>query len=144
MTTSYHCKYFELHELVPPVIFRKYELRPDLLWQKFDVDLLRDIDHLRELFGICTINDWFWHGHYRFSGCRPFDCPEGADLSDHKCWNAFDLKFEDTKSDIVRKYIIKHQEDFPGIFVMEIETRWLHIAKRNWNKKDNGILLIKP
>jgi hypothetical protein len=98
------------------------------------------------MFGICTINDWFWGGKFKWSGLRPENCLIGADFSDHKFFNAFDLKFEDYHANAIREYILNHHEDLEAINVIEckeLSPTWCHVAHRNWNKHLYGVLVIK-
>lgn len=148
----YECKYFGLDELVWPEIFHKYKDRPYLLWQKFDPWQLKAIDDLREYFDCpIIVNTWSlgkigWLNNQllRFCGARPFNYPEGAELSDHKWWRAFDLHFRDVAASVVRQHILQNQERYSrGINVLEDTVSWVHVGKRNWDVNRYGILLVK-
>lgn len=149
---SYQCRNFSLDELVWPEIYQDYIARPDLLWQKFDPWQLKAIDDLRDNFDCpVIINNWkigkikcLGNQFLRFCGARPFNCPEGAELSDHKFWRGFDLHFRDVSAQIVRQHILQNQEKYSrGINVLEDRVTWVHIGKRNWDVDQYGILLVK-
>ncbi len=93
-------KHFSLYELLPPEVFHIYKERG---WNFFDLNVLFTLDALRERYGSITINDWYWGGNFIYSGFRPWDCPIGAAVSQHKFGRAMDAKFKDVTADEVRE-----------------------------------------
>ena len=89
-----------MHELLPPDLYRAYNKRGIFF---FDINALVTLDALRDRYGYCTVNNWFWGGDFKWSGFRPWDCPEGARLSQHKFGRAFDCKFRNVTADEVRE-----------------------------------------
>lgn len=85
----YKCKYFKLQELVPPDVYQKYG---DFAWRFFDVNLLKDIDTIRDKHGAITINNWSFGGNLRNCGFRS-NLYENSKLycSAHLFGKAFDL-----------------------------------------------------
>lgn len=117
MANTYIPKHFSIEELLPPPNFLPLPLRlefqrePQKLFRLFDYRVLVTLDRLRVRYGVCTVNNWqlftakewadFSTYMFRFSGWRPFDCEEGAALSEHKLFRAFDCKFRyNTPSDV--------------------------------------------
>lgn len=117
MLSSYVPKHFAIEELIPPLPFmpkplgRIYNADKNSLFRLFDYRVLVTLDRLRGRYGSCSVNNWHhfpsvdWYagtaGQFRFSGWRPFDCKEGAGLSEHKFFRAMDCKFRDvTPSEI--------------------------------------------
>lgn len=100
----YICRHFTIAELLPPpqfmppVMRARFESDPTFLFRCFPWRMLVTMDRMRERYGSMTVNNWStWPGEpnraRRFSCWRPFDCPEGADLSEHKFFRAFDSVF---------------------------------------------------
>ena len=129
-------KYFALHELLPPDIFRAYS---DRGWYFFDLHVLFSLDALRERYGTVTVNNWFWGGKYKYSGYRPWNCPVGARTSQHKFGRAMDCKFKNVTADEVREdmrnagcFDPKSSKPFPYAFahIRRIENfegmSWFH------------------
>jgi len=148
----YKCEHFIIQELVDP---KTYKERGEKAWKLFDPLLLMGIDILRDKWGPCTINDWFWGGKFKWSGLRTKDCKIGAVYSDHRFAQAFDLKFENAtpkeirdwiKSEIKRKFFATKNKktSYPlGHFITAVELStpsWTHVARRNVK----GIEWIKP
>lgn len=132
----YDLRYYSIHELVPPELYRAYG---DRAMYMFDINALITIDLLRSHYGSCTINNWFWGGDYKNSGFRLWNCPEGARLSQHKFGRAFDCKFKNVSADEVREdmrksgcFESKPKQDIPFRFhkIRRIEAfegmSWFH------------------
>lgn len=148
----YECKYFRIEELVPQDLFEQYRDKQHRLWQLFDVRALMTLDALRDRLGSITVNNWFWGGRRIFSGWRPFDCPEGAALSQHKWGRGFDCKFKEHSAQSVRKELYQADgsgrqfgmphfanitciEDFPGM-------SWFHFDVRNHDVGNLGLMVV--
>ena len=93
------------------------------------------------------MNTWMWGGTNKFRGWRPWDCETGATLSQHKFGRACDMVFLDLVDGVnwVRDSILTDTDDpiFKYITCVETGVPWLHIDFRNWNKEQDGILVIK-
>jgi hypothetical protein len=124
----YTCKFFEIEELVHPQVFQD---RGYKAWMLLDKGLLMAIDRLRERFGPMIINNWKFGGERKWSGLRNPDCPDYSQYSQHTFGRAFDILFTETSVDDVRRYILNHEDEFPEIGGVELNTSWLHIDGRN-------------
>lgn len=101
-------KHFRIEELIPPpqflplILRQVYQREPARLFRCLPWPLLVTLDRLRDRFGPCTINTWYgkpeaeWKNSYCFFGFRHDECPEGAELSEHKFFRAVDCKFRNT------------------------------------------------
>lgn len=132
-TIVYKCKYFQIHELVPPSI---YNSRGEKAWELLNLSALIMIDRLRLRYGSITINNWFWNGNRLWSGLRIPNSPYYRSTSQHSFGRAFDLLFSDVTVDEVRQDILKSPNhiDFKLINAVELNTTWLHIDCRNCNR----------
>jgi len=124
-------KYFKIHELVPPQVYKDRGVRA---WELIDSRLIDVIDALREEFGPATINSWKWGGKFKWSGLRTASCKIGAKYSQHRFGRAADLKFKNFTPKQIRQFI----REFPphwaeaGIQCIENKTgTWLHVDVRN-------------
>lgn len=135
-------KYFELHEFLPPSIYDQNKN----LWFLFDERILKTADRLRELYGPLVINDWFWGGKYKESGLREFKTETGSKLSQHKFGRALDIKPIRFSASQLRDDILKNSniKAFEYITCIEMDTPWLHVDCRNWDKAHNGIFKVYP
>lgn len=124
----YKCKYFTIHELVPPDIYHGYGERA---WQFLDDRSLMMLDSLREKFGSTTVNSYYWGGEREWSGLRTSDSPYYSPTSQHSFGRAFDCIFRNTDAETVRQYILRNPEEFPYITSMELGVSWLHFDCRN-------------
>lgn len=123
-------KYFEIHELVPRALYRKYK---EQAWKYVDVRLIESIDTLKEHFnlGTMTINNYEFGGNREWSGIRTSDSPWYSLTSQHSFANAFDIVFSHYTAEEVRNYIINNRDLFPHINGLELEIDWVHIDIRN-------------
>lgn len=129
---------FSLHELVPKDVHDKYG---NSAWRFLNVPLLKLIDHLQQVFGTATINNWKWGGGRNYSGFRPPDCEVGAGMSAHKRGCAFDIIFKHISAEDVRDYIRRNASylcTLIGVGCIVIESTingepisWLHVAVEN-------------
>jgi hypothetical protein len=141
----YKCKYFGPYELVDRETFRKYG---HTSYRYFDRTLLRLADRLREEFGRCIINDWYWNNDnyndasvFKWSGLRIPDSPFYREYSMHSHGKALDLKFQDTDADTVRQWIKDNFDTLKkelGLFSITLEegVSWVHIQIDN---KEEGV-----
>lgn len=139
---AYKPEHFELYELVPKYFFQEHQDDPNI-WGIFDSRALWTLDRLREIYGKCYVNNWFWGGKNQYSGWRPFDCKTGADLSQHKFGRAFDVKFANILAEDVRQNIRQHSMDYAYQYItcIERDVAWFHFDCRNWIE---GILEVAP
>ncbi len=110
----------------------------DRLWQVLDVRILQTYDQLRKRFGKVVMNTWKWGGKHQYRGWRPFDCPIGAKLSQHKFARAGDGIFIETPIREVRSAVLKGE--FKYVTAVERDVPWLHIDCRN--ECNTNVLLI--
>lgn len=129
----YKCKHFKIYELVPPSIYNKYKDTPYKMWLMFDDRVLREADKLRDKFGSCTINNWYWGGDFSQSGIRTPESRYYKETSQHSFGRALDLKFNSIRAEEVRKYIKENPSEFPLIKGLEDfkGMTWVHIDTRN-------------
>lgn len=86
----YKCVFFQLKELVPPDVYKKYG---DFAWCFFDENILKDLDTIREHHNSpIYINNWHLGGNLRNCGLRS-NLYENTKLycSAHLMGKAFDL-----------------------------------------------------
>jgi hypothetical protein len=139
-------KYFKLYELLPKEFYEGNKHKGDRLWAMFDDRILYTQDRLRLRYGPMICNDWHWGGYNQYRGWRPFDCKIGAYLSQHKFARAIDSRSTKVSSEEIRKDIRSNiwHEDFKYITCIEDGVSWLHISCQNWDKKEKGLLIIRP
>lgn len=121
-------KHFQAYELVPPAI---YQNRGEKSFELIDERVLITLDTLRETFGPCTINDWYWGGSFEQSGLRTPDAPEYSPTSQHSFGRAMDCKFKEITAAEARARVIEHRLLFPYITFMENDVSWFHFDVRN-------------
>lgn len=130
---------FQLYEWFPEDFYLKYyPVYGDRLWQMLDVRILKTYDQLRRRFGKIVMNDWKWGGRNQYRGWRPFDCPIGAELSQHKFGQAGDGVFIETPICTVRSAVLKGE--FKYVTAVERDVPWLHVDTRN--ECSTNVLLI--
>lgn len=143
--SMYTCRFFTIQELVGP---NEFETVPAWkLWQAFDYRLLWLADHLRSIFGPCTVNNWVWGGMYKESGLRVPGMISYSPWSQHTRGRALDLKFSKYHAEEVREWLktqmnhgYKIQQVVDSVTVEE-DVPWVHVDVRN-NKK--GYNTFKP
>jgi hypothetical protein len=126
-------KHFEIHELVPSVVFDKFG---ESSWMFVDDRLLQSIDKIKEKFpeGAMYINNYKWGMDRHWSGLRTPDFKGYSPTSQHSFGRAADCVFTKYSTDEVRKYIIENINEFPYIKGIEKNVSWLHIDVRNVDK----------
>lgn len=123
-------KYFKLYEWFPEDFYLKYYPEyGNKLWLMLDSRILKTYDQLRDRFGKVIMNNWFWNGTNQYRGWRPFDCPIGAQLSQHKWGRAGDGIFVETPIRKVRSAVLKGEYKY--VTAVEKDVPWLHIDCRN-------------
>ena len=126
-------KYFKIHELVPPKLYKK---RGKKAWYLIDPRLVETIDTIKELFpkGSMSINDYFWGGKRTQSGIRLGSSKYYSNSSLHSYGMAIDAVFSKYDVEKVRQFIIDNPDKFPHIKGIETGISWLHIDVRNTDK----------
>lgn len=145
--------HFKIHELLPPEIYNLYN--SERFWRLFSSELLYTIDKIKEYLEShynkkisVIINDYFWKGNYSQSGLRTPTSKYYLPTSDHTVGMAADLKFKGCELNDVYDMILSDQncESFKYITCVEdieVTPTWLHISTRQWNKSENGILIVR-
>ena len=168
MSHSFIPEHFGIHELVPPPSFlpenmkQVFHAAPEKLFRCFDPKVLITLDLLRKRYGRCVVNNWTAFSAdvfddlnqksvFRFSGYRPWECEEGATLSEHRMFRAIDCKFaetspaeiwDDMQRDLNRKEFahIQRIEAFSGMSWFHFDTgqhEWFDKAVRVIPHKGN-------
>jgi hypothetical protein len=146
----YNPKYFAAYELLPE---QNYAELAQHIPHIFDDRILRLADFIREeIARPAYINTWAISkakevfGYLQYAGYRPFDCPDGADMSQHKFGRALDIKFmylsdlpyrrRVEEYNAIRDWLTTNQENFPVLRdclrCLEYDIDWLHIDCRNY------------
>ena len=121
-------RYFQPYELVPPDLYRQ---RGDKCLELIDERVLITLDTLRDTFGPCTINDWYWGGAFEQSGLRTPDAPEFSPTSQHTFGRAMDCKFKAVSAEQARQTVMANKPLFPYITFLENDVTWFHFDVRN-------------
>ena len=126
-------KYFKIHELVPPHIYKRLGKKA---WRLIDSRLVESIDQLKKDFpnGTMTINNYKWDGVRQWSGLRTTRSPDYSETSMHSLGSAIDAVFNAYDEEDVRQYIIANPKKYPHIKGIEMGISWLHIDTRNEDK----------
>jgi len=127
----YICTHFDLHELLPPKLFRS---RPINGWELLDSRLLITLDNLRKKYGKITINDYYFGGEREWSGLRTPESPYYSETSQHTFGRAADCLFSDISVDRVREEILAGSNyGFGYIHGIELDVSWFHVDVRNYD-----------
>jgi len=145
-------KYFSLHEFLPRDFYNKYyPVHGEMLWKLFSYEILWTAQQLRMRYGRLDGNDWYWRDQKhpdgldpdgnQWRGWRPFDCPVGAKISDHKRYGAFDLMPVETTAEAIRWDCLQESPLGPFKYITAIESgvSWFHFSIGNHNKTFEGI-----
>ena len=137
---------FILQEWLPKEFYEKNSYKGETLWLIFDFRILWTAQQLRNIYGKANMNDWYRGGHNQYRGWRPFDCSIGAELSQHKFARAGDMDFVNESAEQIREDIKvdKYPDAFKYITCIEDGVGWLHSDCRNWDKTNNGLLIVNP
>ena len=131
------CKFFKIHELVSPNVYRKYGERS---WMFFDQKLLETLDFIREYFGEpIIINNWNYGGDFTQRGLRENTCPIVKDktndyeiyLSAHVLGKGVDLNINGYSAEEVRHKLIDIKDDLPYPIRLEKDVSWVHLDVMN-------------
>lgn len=163
MSSVYIPTHFLIEELLPPPellpvpirdVFRRDKKK---LFRLFDYRVLVTLDRLRERYGVCSVNNWslFYESEwyeaphvFRYSGWRPFDCPEGAELSEHKFFRAMDCKFKHTTPPEIWAELRKNKNAPEFEYIQRIEAfegmSWFHfdMGQHGGNGDGEGVRVI--
>ena len=123
--------HFKIQELVDRETFRLFGQEA---WMFLQPNALVALDGIRNYFDRTVfVNDWHFNGTYQYRGFRPKTCSVGADYSQHRFGNAFDLNVLGLSAEEVRKEILAHKDDprFRMITALEIGIQWVHFDCRN-------------
>ncbi len=136
-------KYFKIQEVVSPYVYNTVTNK-DQLWWLFDDRLLKTADMLRDKYGPIIINNWAQG--LKYSGFREESSTIGAKMSQHKHGRAFDLHPTKVTAEKMREDLLADPwaEEFQYITCIEINVSWFHMDVRNWNKKQDGVFIVKP
>ena len=137
---DYVPKHFQPYELVPRETYELLRSKPWKIWWLFDPRILLVGDRIRKRYGKMVANTWYWGGEHQYRGWRPWDCPFGAEFSQHKFGRALDLVPVEYAAEEIRIDIIKDGEDFGYVTCVEADTWWLHVDCRNYK----GLLIVFP
>ena len=97
------------------------------LWDK---RILITADRIRKRYGPILINTYCFGGNHQYRGWREFDCPVGADYSQHKFGRALDMEPVKVTVEEIREDIRKGGRSDPVFQLIgrvENRTSWLHI-----------------
>ena len=138
--SQYRCEFFSIEELVDGAVYDRFG---NAAWMFFNPAALKSIDGIRKHFGKpVTINNWKRGGAFSQRGLRS-NTAVGAQFSQHKFGNAFDLDVLGMSAEEVRTEILANpdHEDFKLINCVEAGVNWVHLDCRNI---DNRILIVRP
>lgn len=144
---QYKPKYFTLEELNHPELIAA--LGEVNCWLRWDADVLRDIDYIREEWYFLNRSGVYVNRlNYGLDsrGARPVDDPDGAEQSTHKSFNTVDMEPVNGKHKSFYNFVkglmkagklkaLNTLEDF------EYTKTWVHAAKMNTSLQP---LIIKP
>lgn len=129
----YKPKNFALYELVSKKVYDEFG---DRAWQFLDERVLRNIQAIREYYGVSVrVNDWKWGGDFHYSG---FD--EGGfrkdGTSQHNMGRALDFNVRGVSAEKVRSDISsgKIKLPYPDVW-LEKDVDWVHMDVRYSDKK---------
>jgi len=139
-------KNYDVRELVPPEIYNRFG--PDSV-RYVSQDVVDFLEWISDYLKVHVIvnnwhffqanpkptgkEEWFLDGHiYKNSGFRMPDCPEGANLSQHKFKDAIDCKASGFETGTIRGIVIENFESLKerfGVSTIEIDTpTWDHVS----------------
>jgi hypothetical protein len=122
---------FSIQELVDKIVITA---RGSSSIQLIDIRIVRVAQWLRDFTGDeIVVNNWNTGGQYHESGLRDPFTKTGAKFSQHKFGRALDLKFKNTKPEVVRQIIRDNWEELKALGLTTIEKdtpTWVHIDCR--------------
>lgn len=118
------CNHFHIEEFVPKDTFLRLGKNSLLL---MDNRIIAIADQLRNYFGKpITINNWVYGSDFTQRGWREHGI-NGKNYSMHCFGRAIDFDVAGLPAAEVRKAISMHEEQFPLIRGMELDTNWVHV-----------------
>ncbi len=140
---GYRPKHFQLQELVSQYAYSTVDHQK--LWHCFDDRILITADRMREEFGECYVNNWYWDGKLMDCGFRMVDSNTGTAYSQHRFGRALDLHFKKNSAITIRLAILGTPTAFPFEFItcIEDDVSWVHVDCRN-HAYPQKILVVKP
>lgn len=139
----YKPRYFQPYEIFPDTMLKNFPVADP--WTLIDPRMLYTLDQLRERYGKCTVNNYYWGGKLKYRGMRPIapNMP-GARYSQHKYGRAADCTFQGKAIEEVTSDLINHlfTPAFQYITCIELGFDWLHFDCRNHDRNGKGVLAI--
>lgn len=134
-----HCKYFNIKELVSPIVYNKFG---EQAWMFFDEDLLSELDYIREAFGSAIIiNNWATGGTLKQCGLRSnmddlVKSKKTLYLSAHCMGKGFDLHAKNGNNKLLYEYvynliIAKKLKHFKRLENISKTPSWVHVDSFN-------------
>lgn len=118
------CSFFHLEEFIPKDTFEELQGKSILL---LDNRIIAIADGIRSYFGKpMTINNWHIGGEFTQRGWRKHGL-NGHNYSQHLWGRACDFHIEGYAASEIRGAISQHQDRFPLIRGMELDTTWVHV-----------------
>lgn len=95
-----------------------------------------------------TINNWESGGQYQFSGYRPPQCTIGSKTSEHRVFNAIDLKIGKMTGKEMFDWAVKNANKLYELGVRRIEDTsltptWLHLDCKEHGKIAINVIDLK-
>ena len=149
MERRYKPKYFELYELLPPMLYKAEYYDSEEARERgfalFDEKLLITIDIIRgEIVKAPLIcNTWYMDGNRKYSGFRDINCTVGSENSQHKLGKAVDLICYKYTAEQMRQMIKEKEHLLPYPIRIEDSVEWLHLDTKDMNYKGKKIYLFK-
>lgn len=144
----YRCAYFNIKELVSPIVYNKFG---DRSWMFFSPEVLADLDIIRETWGSSIIiNDWSWGGNLKQCGLRSNldqlvkdkTITNNLYISAHMMGKGFDLHDKLNRNpklyEHIRNLIYKKKlNSFKRLENLANTTGWVHVDSY---QTDSGIV----
>ena len=140
----YRPLYFHPQELVDKKTYLKFG---DDSLMFFNPNSLQMLDGVRDFLGVpLIVNNWWKDGPYEFSGFRPSWCQVGAEYSQHRLGNAFDIKpvrmsIENAFIKIINGQTHEKLKYLTCMEDLKFTPSWLHVDARNIPDR---IRIVKP
>ena len=144
MPKFYKPYYFQIHEIVDRTTYFKFG---DDALMFFNPIALQMLDELRDFLDVpLIVNNWRQDGPYEFSGFRPSWCRVGAEYSQHRLGNAFDIKpvrmsIENSFIKIINGQAHEKLKYLTCMEDLKFTPSWLHVDARNIPDR---IRIVKP
>lgn len=139
---------FYADEFVSPAIYNNKQINPIWYIRK---NLVESAQLLRDILGqSVVVNNWHNGGVYQYSGYREPACKEGATLSQHRAFNALDLKSGNMSGTQLLEAVESNWEKFNRLGITTAENpqstpTWLHLDCRFLNIAiQKKIFIVNP